>query len=335
MMSNFNVVGKVKVEVLDDNGVVDTYEKSNLVVRQGRTNLLKILNGKLSYDNSYVIMDPAAGLFPFTTPRGYWVTYPAVGLTYNATNYVFYIGIEYDVYGQVIGSDSIIYDVPGLVTKLNTLFNSFSNKVIYNSSGEQIGVSSAGMGLFEASVVLKDNGEQTIKIKCTNNAPGAMLTPYVFGTGVPPNPYGGPAPPVQGVCSVDDFFGPNTVIYQYTSSVTCGNFVISTIQLGTGNVPASVDSNSFPADTYVSPSYPVTAVDIVDPAYPEFVTSCNYVAVIPKDQANGAGGTGVTFTEAALKHLNDDWFAHVNLGQQYKNNTFGLRLTWTINLLPQ
>ena len=327
-MSNFNIQGRVKIESLDDSGTVfDVKEYSNQVVRQGRANILSVLNGKLSYDNSYIVMDPSVGLFPFTTPNGYWIEYPALGLTYNSTNYTFYIGIEYDALGAVVGSNSIVYDVPSLVTKLNSLFNSFVDKTVYNSVGEQIGVSTGGKGLFEASVVLKNNGEQTIKITCTDNAPSAVLTPYTFGVVAP----SGVQTETQTMRSVNAFFGPDTVIYQNTSSVTCGNFIISTIQLGTGNTPATVDSNSFPANTYVTPSYPVTAIDVVDPLYPDYITSCNYVVIIPKEE----GGTGVTFTEAALKHYNGDWFAHVNLGQQYKNNTFALRFTWTINLLPQ
>lgn len=332
MMSNFDIKGRVKIDSFDDNGIVSSSEYSNLVVRQGRTNLLSILNGKLSYDNSYLVMDIAPGTIPLVTPRGYWVEYPALGLTYNGENYTFYIGIQYDSLGNIIGSSSIVYDISSLVNKLNILFNSFSSWPIYNAIGEQIGVNSAGMGLFEASIVIKNNGEQTIKITCTDNSPGVTLVPYSFGMCVPPG--GGQTAP-QTVCSVDAFFGPSTVIYQNKASVTCGNFIISTIQLGTGSNPATVNSNAFPPNTYVSSSYPVSAVDIVDPLYPDLVTSCNYIATIPKEEANGEGGTGVTFTEAALKHANGDWFAHVNLGQQYKNNTFGLRLTWTINLLPQ
>jgi hypothetical protein len=329
--SNFDIKGRVKIESFDEEGIINSSEYSNLVVRQGRNNILSILNGKLSYDNSYLVTDIAAGFFPLLIPpiNPLYPQYPAVGLLYKgkddltALPYLFYVGVEYDSGGNVVGSSSITYDILSLVNKLNVLFNTNTSTTVYDVSGSAIGLSSAGLGLFEASVVLKANGEQTIKITCTDNSPNVTISPYSYGTSS------------SGLKTLDAMFGPSTVSYQNTASVTCGNFIISSIQLGTGSEPATVNSNAFPPNTYVSSSYPVSTVDIVDPTYPDFVTSCNYIATIPKGEANGEGGTGVTFTEAALKHANGDWFAHVNLGQQYKNNTFGLRLTWTINLLPQ
>ena len=329
MISNMDIQGRVKVETFDEGGILDIKEHTNFVVRRGRSNLLSILNGKLSYDNSYIVMDILPDTLPLVTPGTLRIEYPAIGLEYNGVHYMFYIGIERDVDGNPIGSDSITYDVYSLASKLNELFNTITSKNVYSKfgGGTVVGVSSAGYGLFEASIVLRDNGEPTIKIKASSNAPGILLSNYSYLEGFPAFE--------ERVYTLNGFFGPDTLYYQNVSSISCNNYIISSIQLGTVNVPATINSDAFPASTYTSPSYPVTALDIVDPLYPDRVTSCNYISVIPKVEANGESGTGVTFTEAALKHANGEWFAHVNLGQQYKNNTFGLRLTWTLNLIPR
>lgn len=323
--------GRVIIEKIVEGNVIIENSFSNFVVRQGRANILSVLNGKLSYDNSYLIMDIASNFFPVLIPSSNlsYPRYPAIGLNYKGTNdsvakpYVFYIGIDYDSSGNTIGSSSITYDIFSLVNKLNTLFNTSTDKTVYDAAGNSIGLSSAGNGLFEASVVLKNNGEQTIKITCTNNSPNVTIAPYSYGS------------TIYGLKTLDTVYGPSTLTYQNVASVTCENFRVSTIQLGTGNTPATVDSDAFPINTYVSSSYPVSIEEIVDPLHPELVTACLYVATIPKEEANGEGGTGVTFTEAALKHANGDWFAHLNIGQLYKNSTFGLRLKWEIDLLPQ
>jgi hypothetical protein len=336
MISNLNPKGSVRVETFNEDGILDVYEESNMVVRQGRANLLNVLNGRTSFDTSYIITDTTLGFYPWSASAAASSTgrYPVVGLLVNGTALPFYVGVKRDYTGAAIGPDPLIYDIDGLVTRLNETFAG-NGEYVYSPTGDFIAQTAGGEGRLVAQTIIKSNGAKEIKISFVNPSEGNTLRPY--STNNPPSPIPGfPAPPVffPPLMTMDDLFGTNTVTYDSTSSTSGNPYVLSTIELGTGTEVATIDSSAFPSGTYTSGGYPVSITDVQDPNS-SLVTSSQYIIVIPKEEGNGLSGSGVTYTEAALKHTNLQWFAHVNLGQVYKNDTIGLRIVWTINFLPQ
>jgi hypothetical protein len=133
----------------------------------------------------------------------------------------------------------------------------------------------------------------------------------------------------------DALYGPSTIFYVGSDlGGTTSNYAIGSIQLGTASGITNIMDSAFAPTTYTTGDYtPTVEYGQID-AERLYDTQAIFTAIIPAAEGNGELGTGVTFTEAALKCHNNDWFAHINFGQVYKTNQIRLRIRWTIDLLP-